>query len=157
MLYDSKCPVCAIEIELLQKRDILNRIRFTDLSCAQHNASEHGYVQFADGICKTRAVIPDKTVVTGVEVFRQTHKAIGLGWIFDITKIPLIDKAANTLYAIWAENRLRITVRDGLAGIVRQRSQELAAAEPVLCNSDVCEVNWTKYCVYVLLYFVSCN
>lgn len=142
LLYDSECPICALEVEFLKKRDIHSRIRFTDLSSADYNPAEHGNVQFADGMRKIRAVMPDKTVITGIEVFRQTYKAIGLGWIFDITQIPLIGKAADALYDMWAENRLRITGRGDLADVLKQKSQELAAAEPpVDCNSDACEVN----------------
>ena len=46
---------------------------------------------------KIRAVLPDNTVVTGVEVFRQTYKAIGLGWVFEATNLPIIGK----LYIIY--------------------------------------------------------
>lgn len=138
LLYDSDCPICAMEVEFLKKRDIENRIRFTDLSSPDYNPAEHGNVKFEDGMRKIRAILPDKTVVTGVEVFRQTYKAIGLGWIFDLTKIPLVGQAADALYDLWAENRLKITGRGDLAEILRERAEKLRDSEIVECDEDAC-------------------
>jgi predicted DCC family thiol-disulfide oxidoreductase YuxK len=118
LLFDSECPICAMEVEFLRKRDFDNKIKFTDLSSPAYNPADHGNVQFIDGMRKIRAVLPDQTVVVGVEVFRRTYKAIGLGWIFEITNVPVIGKAADALYDLWAENRLRITGRGDMADIL---------------------------------------
>ena len=142
LLFDSECPICMMEVEFLKKRDLDNRIRFTDLSSPDYNPADHGNVQFADGMRKIRAVLPGGEVVTGVEVFRQTYKAIGLGWIFDLTNVPLIGKAADALYDLWSENRLRITGRGDLADIVKERSEKLKNMEPPECDTDACEINY---------------
>jgi predicted DCC family thiol-disulfide oxidoreductase YuxK len=144
LLYDSDCPICAMEVEFLKKRDIHHRIKFTDLSSPDYDPSQHGDVQFADGMRKIRAILPDKTVVTGVEVFRQTYNAIGLGWIFDITKIPIIGKAADALYDIWAENRLRITGRGDLADILKERAEKLRESNPAECDTDACDLDFDE-------------
>ena len=81
LLYDSECPICQMEVDFLKKRDTNNRIRYTDLSDPSYNPKEHANIRFEDGMRKIRAVLPDGKVVTGVEVFRQTYDAIGLGWI----------------------------------------------------------------------------
>ena len=75
LLYDSECPLCAMEVEFLKKRDYENKIRFTDLSSLDYNPSEHGNVKFSDGMRKIRAILPDTNeVVTGVEVFRHVYR-----------------------------------------------------------------------------------
>ena len=75
LLYDSECPLCAMEVEFLRKRDVENKIRFTDLSSLDYNPSDHGNVKFSDGMRKIRAILPDTNeVVTGVEVFRQVYR-----------------------------------------------------------------------------------
>ena len=75
LLYDSECPLCAMEVEFLKKRDYESKIRFTDLSSLDYNPSEHGNVKFADGMRKIRAILPDTNeVVTGVEVFRHVYR-----------------------------------------------------------------------------------
>ena len=91
-------------------------------SAPDYNPALHGNVQFADGMRKLRAVLPDGEVVTGMEVFRKTYEAIGLGWVFHLTKMPVVHEIADTIYDVWAENRLRITGRPDLADLLKERA-----------------------------------
>ena len=142
LLYDSDCPICQMEVDFLRKRDINHRIRFTDLSSPEYDPAQHGNVQFEDGMRKIRAILPSQdgkvVIVTGVEVFRQTYKAIGLGWIFELTNFPVIGTLADLAYDVWAENRLRITGRGDLADVLKERSEKLREADPVDCDADGC-------------------
>ena len=143
LLYDSECPICMMEVNFLQKRDINHRIKFTDLSSPLYNPAEHGNVQFKDGMRKIRAVLPDGEVVVGVEVFRKTYDAIGLGWVFGITKLPLIGGMADRLYDLWAENRLRLTGRPELAQTLVERAKVLREAEPIEeCDDEGCGLDY---------------
>lgn len=144
LLYDSRCPICMMEVEFLKKRDIHNKIRFTDLQSSDYNPAEHGNVQFEEGMRKIRAVLPDQTVVMGVEVFRQTYEAIGLGWIFSITKLPVIGYLADRVYDIWAENRLRLTGREELAEELKQKAEALRNIEVDDCDSDACGIDYDE-------------
>ena len=74
---------------------------------------------------------------SGVEVFRQTYRAIGLGWIFDITNMPIIGKAADALYDIWAENRLRITGRGDMADILKYDENILLSPSHYECRTAI--------------------
>jgi predicted DCC family thiol-disulfide oxidoreductase YuxK len=140
LLFDGNCPLCLAEKNFLEKRDIHNKIRFTDLSSPDYNPAEHGNVKFSDGMRKIRAVLPDQTVITGVEVFRETYKAIGLGWMFEITKLPYVGELADALYDFWAENRLRITGRGDLADVLRERAELLKESGTVECDEDACDL-----------------
>ena len=131
-----------MEVNFLQKRDINDRIMFTDLSSPSYEPADHGNVQFADGMKKLRAVLPDGRVVVGVEVFRKTYEAIGLGWLFALTNVPIIHEIADVLYDIWAENRLRITGRPELAEQLKARAATLAATEPVSCDAEGCGIDF---------------
>jgi len=142
LLFDSECPICMMEVEFLKKRDIENRIRFTDLQSPDYNPADHGNVSFERGMRKIRAVLPGGSVVTGVEVFRQTYKAIGLGWIFDLTSLPLVGKAADAIYDFWAENRLRITGRGQLADVLRERADKLKNMEAPDCDAEGCAIEF---------------
>ena len=142
LLYDSECPICQMEVDFLKKRDIHNKIRFTDLSSPDYNPSDHGNVQFAEGMRKLRAVLPDNTVITGVEVFRQTYNAIGLGWIFALTNLPIIGEMADYVYDVWAENRLRITGRGDMADLLKQKAEELREMEEPECSADGCGIDY---------------
>lgn len=142
LLYDSECPICQMEVDFLKKRDIDNRIRYTDLSSPSYRPEDHGNVQFADGMRKIRAVLPDRTVITGVEVFRQTYKAIGLGWLVELTNMPIIGTIADSIYDLWAENRLRITGRGDLADVLKERAEMLRSLDPADCELDACALDF---------------
>ena len=136
LLYDSHCPICMMEVEFLRKRDLNERIRFTDLQSPDYNPKDHGGVKFEDGMRKIRAILPGDRIVTGIEVFRETYKAIGLGWMFALTSFPIIGNMADALYDVWAENRLRLTGRGDLADILKDRSDKLKEAEPIDCEEE---------------------
>ena len=143
LLYDSECPICMMEVNFLQKRDVQGRIRFTDLSSPSYNPAEHGNVTFKEGMRKLRAVLPGGEVITGVEVFRKSYDAIGLGWVFALTNYPVIGGLADKVYDVWAENRLRLTGRPDLAEQLAERSKTLAEMEPVdECDKDGCAIDW---------------
>jgi len=142
LLFDSECPICMMEVEFLKKRDIENRIRFTDLQSSDYDPADHGNVSFEVGMRKIRAVLPGGKVITGVEVFRQTYKAIGLGWIFDLTSLPLVGKAADAIYDFWAENRLRLTGKGELADVLRERAAKLADMDTPDCDAEGCAIEY---------------
>jgi predicted DCC family thiol-disulfide oxidoreductase YuxK len=129
-----------MEVEFLKKRDIENKIRFTDLNAPDYNPIDHGNVKFSEGMRKIRAVLPDNSVVSGVEVFRQVYGAIGLGWMFEMTNVPIIGKVADAVYDIWAENRLRLTGRADLADKLKLKSSELRNVEEVVCDEGGCSI-----------------
>lgn len=143
LLYDSDCPICQMEVDFLKKRDIHHRIRFTDLSSDNYDPAQHGNVKFESGMRKIQAVLPDKTVVKGVEVFRRTYDSIGLGWVFAVTKVPVIGQIADFVYDVWAENRLRITGRGDLADILKERAMKLRNAAEVDCD-DACDLDFDE-------------
>eukprot|EP00601_Ochromonadales_sp_CCMP2298_P002522 CAMPEP_0173171944 /NCGR_PEP_ID=MMETSP1141-20130122/2036_1 /TAXON_ID=483371 /ORGANISM="non described non described, Strain CCMP2298" /LENGTH=186 /DNA_ID=CAMNT_0014093929 /DNA_START=140 /DNA_END=700 /DNA_ORIENTATION=- len=144
LLYDSDCPICRMEVAFLKKRDVGNRIKFTDLSAADYDASQHGNVAFERGMRKIRAVMPEGEVVTGMEVFRQTYNAIGLGWVFAVTQLPVVGSLADYMYDLWAENRLRITGRGEMADMLRERAEALKNNEEAECDTDACEIDWDE-------------
>lgn len=144
LLYDGECPICMMEVEFLKKRDLKSRIRFTDLRDPTYNPADHGNVTFEEGMRKLRAVLPDGTVAMGVEVFRKTYKAIGLGWVFELTNLPLVGKVADNLYDVWAENRLRLTGRGELADILKARAQEIKEMDPIEDCEEECGLDYSE-------------
>lgn len=51
------------------------------------------------------AILPDGRILTGVEVFRRLYEAVGLGWVYAVTKNESVLKAANAVYDVWAKYR----------------------------------------------------
>lgn len=130
LLYDSACPLCMREVNFLQKRDAgRGLVEFVDIAAADYSAAENGGVDFETAMGRIHAVLPDGTVIQNVEVFRRVYEILGMGWVYAITKLPILGAIADFLYGIWADWRLQLTGRPDLATIVANRQQQDCGAE----------------------------
>lgn len=137
LLYDGDCPLCLKEVNFLVKRDAgRNLINFVDIADLDYDPQQHGGVDFATAMGRIHAVFPDNTVIEGVEVFRQVYEALGMGWIYAITKLPIFGAIADNIYNTWADTRLRITGRPDLATIIELRQQQLQGQSAGRCRLD---------------------
>ena len=134
LLYDGECPLCLREVNFLLKRDAGRGIvNFVDIASLNYQPEEHGGVDFATAMGRIHAVLPDGTVIKNVEVFRRVYAELGLGWVYAITKLPLLGAIADGLYNIWADWRLALTGRPDLSEVIAQREEKLAS-EPGRCR-----------------------
>ncbi len=125
LLYDGECPLCLREVNFLRRRDAgRGLVRFTDIASPAYDPAAHGGVDFATAMGRIHAVLPDGTVIRNVEVFRRVYEVLGLGWVYAITKLPLIGAIADGLYGLWADRRLALTGRPDLATILRDRQPD---------------------------------
>lgn len=84
---------------------------------------------------RIHAILPDGTIVRDVEVFRRLYEAVGLGWVYAITKNPTVLAAANAVYGVWAKYRTQITGREALE-VILQRHQAASTAGSLCRNPD---------------------
>ena len=111
VLYDGECPLCAREVEMLRRRDPEGRAaRFEDIAAPGFDAARYGQTR-ADLMARIHGVLPDGTLVEGVEVFRRVYAAVGLGWLVAPTGWPLLRPVFDAAYRWFARNRLRLTGR----------------------------------------------
>jgi predicted DCC family thiol-disulfide oxidoreductase YuxK len=130
LLYDGECPLCLREVNFLRRRDAgRGRVVFVDVADPAYNPVDHGNIDFETAMGRIHALLPDGTVLKNVEVFRRIYEVIGLGWVYALTKLPLIGAAADWLYGLWADRRLALTGRPDLATLVAQRQQRLACSD----------------------------
>jgi predicted DCC family thiol-disulfide oxidoreductase YuxK len=130
LLYDGECPLCLREVNFLRRRDAgRGLVALVDIADDDYNPDENGGVDFETAMGRIHAVLPDGTVIQDVEVFRQVYEVLGIGWIYAITKLPVVGTLADRLYGIWADWRLRLTGRPDLATIVAERNQRLCQSE----------------------------
>ena len=110
--FDGECPICRREIDLMKIFNRRERLQFIDFSTTSYRPTAHGLNQ-----CDLGRVIharwSDGTLISGVEVFRETWEAIGLGFLARITRRPIINKWLVKAYAWFARNRLWLTKRAG--------------------------------------------
>lgn len=127
IIYDSKCNVCKLEIDFLRRRDLARnngkaRLKFTDLEgeTGEYDSTDpsNAGITYEVGMTSMHGVNPDGTVMTGVPVFRKAYDQVGLGWLFAITKIPLVKQLSDNIYNIFARYRTRITRRASIQELV---------------------------------------
>lgn len=104
MLHDGACPLCSREVRFLRKRDKRDRIVFEDIADPAFDPTKYGLTA-ADVEGKMHGVLPDGTVVTGVEVFRRAYRAIGYGWLVAPTGWPVLRWVFDGLYWCFAKIR----------------------------------------------------
>ncbi len=140
VLYDHACPMCRREVTWLNRRDKDGRIFFEDISAASFDAGRYGLEQSAvEGAI--HGVMPDGTIIHGVEVFRRMYSAVGLGWLLAPTRWPLLRQLADRAYIAFARRRIRIGAamgRDCTDGrcTTQQSAQTTAAAKADMATKN---------------------
>ena len=115
VLYDGGCPLCRREIRALRRLDRgRGRISFEDIAAEGFDPSAYG---LSDETLRSRnhGVLPDGTLIEGVEVFRRLYTAVGLGWLLAPTRWPALRTLSEAAYRAFARNRLRLTGREKAA------------------------------------------
>ena len=111
VLYDGDCTLCPREIRFLEKRDRgRGRIQFEDIAEPPFDPGAYG-LDAGMVMARIHGVLPDGTVIEGVEVFRRAYAAVGLGWLVAPTRWPRLRRLAERAYRVFARNRLRWTGR----------------------------------------------
>lgn len=137
LLYDGECPLCLREVNFLRKRDAGRGIvAFVDIADDLYNLEDNGGVDYKTAMGRIHAVLPDGSVVKNVEVFRRVYEALGMGWIYAITKLPVIGFIADALYGIWADWRLKLTGRPDLATIESDRAARIECNTQGRCRLE---------------------
>ncbi|BAZ17440.1 hypothetical protein NIES4071_93190 [Calothrix sp. NIES-4071] len=136
LLYDGECPLCVREVNFLKKRDAgRGLVAFVDIADGNYNPDANGGVDFETAMGRIHAVLPDGTLVKNVEVFRRVYETLGMGWVYAVTKLPIIGAIADFIYGIWASGRLALTGRPNLATVVAKRQQRME------CNQGRCQID----------------
>ncbi len=122
LLYDGECPLCLREVRFLQKRDAgRGRVAFVDIADLSYDPAEHGGIDYATAMGRIHALLPDGTIIRNVEVFRRVYEVLGMGWVYALTRLPLVGAIADWLYGLWANWRLRLTGRPDLETLLQAR------------------------------------
>lgn len=146
LLYDGDCHVCMKQVEFLTKRmdetpEYAGLVRLTNLADPGYDPAECGGIAFEDGMRHIHAVTRDGEVVTGMDVFRRVYAAIGMEWVYTLTKLPFMGSTFDWLYDVWAEHRLHLTGREDVIEKVRQHQQKIEELSNTECEVE-CEIDW---------------
>jgi len=110
-LHDGGCPLCAREVAMLRRLDRgRGKLAFDDIAAPGFDAARYSAAH-VDLMARVHGVLPDGTLVEGVEVFRRAYAAVGLGWLLAPTRWPLVRPLADAAYRWFARNRMRLSGR----------------------------------------------
>jgi predicted DCC family thiol-disulfide oxidoreductase YuxK len=111
ILIDGECPLCAREAAMMRRMDGgRGRLALVDISADGFDAARYGTTHDTL-MARIHGVLPDGTVIEGVEVFRRAYDAVGRGWLMGWTRLPGLRLLAEAGYRWFARNRLRLTGR----------------------------------------------
>ncbi|MBW4464767.1 MAG: DUF393 domain-containing protein [Pegethrix bostrychoides GSE-TBD4-15B] len=137
LLYDGACPLCLREVKFLTRRDAgRGRVAFVDVAAPDYEPEANGGIDFETAMGRIHAILPDGTILKNVEVFRQIYEILDMGWIYAVTKLPVIGAVANALYGFWADRRLWFTRRPDLATLVAARQMQDGCAVAGRCRLE---------------------
>lgn len=144
MLYDGECPLCLKEISMLKKRDNgQDKISFVDIASPDYEPEEYGGVTYGKAMGRIHGLLPDGSVIQGVEVFRRCYDAVGLGWVYAMTSLKPIERIVNVFYDIWARYRLPLTGRK-MEGIEEMTYWNETAGGCGNGDDEYCELDWDE-------------
>src|SRR4051812_10776619 len=104
VFYDATCPVCALEMDSLRRRDRCDRLTLVDMSAPAFDARRYG-IRHDELDAAIHALRADGTVLRGMDVLRDAYGAAGLGWVLRATRWPLLKPAFDAAYRGFARHR----------------------------------------------------
>lgn len=111
VLHDGDCPLCSREVRFLERIDRgEGRIQFEDIAAPSFDPGIYE-LSAHQVMARIHGVLPDGSIIEGVEVFRRAYAAVGLGWLMAPTRWPGLRQLVDRAYRIFARNRLRWTGR----------------------------------------------
>ena len=111
ILVDGECPLCAKEAKMMAWMDKgRGRLDIEDIADPGFDAGKYG-TTFEEVMGHIHGVMPDGSLVTGMEVFRQSYSAVGWGWLLNWTRLPIARQISDAVYRFFARYRLAFTGR----------------------------------------------
>ena len=100
------------------------RISFVDISARDYAPAKHSGVSYEDAMGAPAARLPDGTVLRSAEVYGALYGAVGLGAVWQLTRLPGVRPVVDAVFRFWAEARLPLTGRGSLAQVLKAREAE---------------------------------
>jgi predicted DCC family thiol-disulfide oxidoreductase YuxK len=111
LFFDGDCPFCVREAAMLRRRDRNGRLRFVDIAAPDFDPASAvpGRALSRDEFsARIHGLHADGRLETGVAVFREAYRRIGLGWLLAPTAWPVLRPLADAGYRWFARNRVRM-------------------------------------------------
>ena len=121
-------------VELFQPKKVVPAtVDFVDIAAPDYDPAANQGLSYEAAMEEIHAILPDGTVVRGIEVFRRLYEEVGLGFVYAATKNEAVERAANRVYGFWARFRMQLTGRGDMAAVLAKR----AAGDASTCRQGV--------------------
>ena len=107
LLFDGECPFCRVEAQWMSQMSRNGALVLEDIAAPDFDASRYGKT-LDELMGSIHGVFPDGSMTVGVETFRQTYRALGLGWLLAPTAWPILRPLVDFGYRLFARNRIAI-------------------------------------------------
>ena len=147
IIYDSKCGICKLEMDMLERRDIrLNgtatggrgrKLRLTDIENGNYDPTDpmNGGVTYAQGMAAIHAVLPNGTVIEGIPVFVKAYDLVKLGWLFRFMEWSIMKPIVNWGYTVFAKYRTIVTRGSTLQELIKAYDDKKKLTCDESCNN----------------------
>ncbi len=108
MLYDSLCPLCRWEVRQLRRLDRAHRLQFEDITAPDFDPTRYG-LAMRDVVGTMHGVLPDGTILRGVDVFSRAYRAVGLSFLAWLIEFRLTRPVVKIVYRLFATIRPRLS------------------------------------------------
>jgi len=110
VFFDSHCPLCRREIEMISRKDKSGRMKLTDIAAGDFDPSSTGK-SLDELMQEIHGRYADGSIVIGVDVFREIYTRLGLGWLVRPTKLPVVGWMMDRGYNFFARLRYRSALK----------------------------------------------
>lgn len=141
LLYDSACPVCALEMDHLRQRDGAVRLRFVDIAAPGFDPAPWG-ATYAALDAELHAVCANGRVLIGMPALRAAYAAVGLGWVMAPSGWGPLGPLADAGYRLFARHRRGISrAAAPLIGALRSWRARRTHARMARCQAGACRLH----------------
>lgn len=99
-LVDRACPLCQKQAALLRSKDKEGKIMLVDISDPSYRPEENANISFDEAMTTIHAIMPDGTVLEGVDALSALYSAVGLGWLFSLARVPVVRALMDAVYLL---------------------------------------------------------
>ena len=108
VLFDSLCPVCRREVNLLKKIDRKGQLGVVDIADPDFKPESFG-LTLDQCIGSLHAVRADGEIIHGMDTIRDMYNSVGLGWVMGWTAVWPFRPLADIGYRVFARYRPRFS------------------------------------------------
>lgn len=109
ILYDGECAICMLEISVL-KRFKRKNLQYVDISLPDYNPSSFNGITYEQAM-KEMHVIQGDNIFVKADAIRKMYDSVGLSWLSNFTRLPLVESICDKLYVKFAKYRLKRAIQ----------------------------------------------